>query len=204
MTNKRPYKRKKFLINKQFQFDFAIRFLVLIVVAAVAALAIFLYHSRGTLTTSYSGSELTILRTSDFFLPVLLMTTIGVIIVTSIIGIIVLVYLSHRIAGPIFRFQAVLDAIDKGDLTHRFKLRDADQFTELADRINDLAKTMDAKIGSIKATAADLTRLVHLLRTLSASHPALQKEFERPLHEIVAKLSELQDVANHFKTSHTR
>jgi methyl-accepting chemotaxis protein len=201
MPNKKTSPRKNYFINKKFQIAFSIRFLVLIVLAAIAALGLFLYNSQGTLTTGYSGSELKLLKTSVFFLPMLLMSTIGVIIVTGIIGILVLIYLSHRIAGPIFRFQKVLVEIDKGDLTHRFKLRENDQFKELADRINDLARTMDAKVGRIKVQAVELSRLMQELNALSASHPSLKKELERPLHEISQRLSELQDAANHFKTS---
>ncbi len=204
MADKKPYRRKNYFINKKFQVDFAIRFLVLIVVAAVAALGLFLYNSKGTLTAGYTGSEVRLLRTSDFFLPMLLMSTIGVIIVTGIIGILVLIYLSHRIAGPIFRFQKVLNEIDKGDLTHRFTLREDDQFKELAGRINDLARTMDHKIGLIKDHASALSRITEELHTLSASHPSLKKDLERPLCEIAGRITELQDAANHFKTTHTK
>jgi len=202
--DKAPYRRKSYFINRKFQVDFAIRFLVLIVLAAVAALGLFLYQSTGTLTTGYDGSELKLLKTTDFFLPMLLISTIGVIIVTGLLGILGLIYLSHRIAGPIFRFQKVLSEIDKGDLTHRFKLRDSDQFKELADGINELARTMDNKVGLIKDRASELSLITGELHTLSASHPSLKKDLERPLREIAERLLELQDAANHFKTSHTK
>lgn len=204
MPDKSSFPRRNYFINKKFQIDFAIRFLVLLVIAAIAALGMFLYQSKGTLTAGYSGSELRLLKTSNFFLPMLLMSTISVIIVTSIIGILVLIYLSHRIAGPIFRFQKVLNEMDKGDLTRRFTLRENDQFKELADRINDLARTMDDKFGLIKVQASELSRITQELHAISASHPALQKDLERPLQEIATRLTELQDAANHFKTSHTK
>jgi len=201
MPSRPLFRRRTFLINKQFQFSFAIRFLVLIVFASAAALALFLYNSTGTLTTSYNGSELTILRTSSFFLPVLVMSTIGVIIVTCVIGILVLIYLSHQIAGPIFRFEQVLNEIDKGNLTHRFTLRDNDQFAELAVRINELAGTMDGKLGAIKTQTSDLCGRIKDLQNLAASHPSPRKEFERTLLDIANKAAELQAVANHFNTS---
>ena len=201
MPSRPLFRRRTFLINKQFQFSFAIRFLVLIVFASAAALALFLYNSTGTLTTSYNGSELTILRTSSFFLPVLVMSTIGVIIVTCVIGILVLIYLSHQIAGPIFRFEQVLNEIDKGNLTHRFTLRDNDQFAELAVRINELAGTMDGKLGVIKTQTSDLCGRIKDLQNLAAPNPSSQKEFERVLLDIANKAAELQAVTNHFTTS---
>jgi methyl-accepting chemotaxis protein len=201
MTEQRPYKRRNYFINKKFQIDFAVRFLALIVIAAIAAMALFLFQSRSTLTAGYSGSEVRLLRTTDFFFPSLLMTSIGVIIVTGIIGIIVLIFISHRIAGPLFRFEKVLGELVKGDLTHRFTLRENDQFTGLADRINELSTALDTRVGEIKTRSAELAALIEDLRALGASQPALGKELERPLLEISRRLSEQQNASNHFKTS---
>jgi len=201
MPTKKPYRRRNFFINKKFQLNYAVPSLVLIVLAAGAVLAVFLLNSKKTLTAGYSGFEIKVLHTADFFLPVLVVSTISIIIIIGIIAIFALIFISHRIAGPIFRFQQVLTAIDNGDLTLRFKLREADQFKELADRINALAETMDGKISGIKTQTAEVARLVENLRNSPASHAASSKEFEGSLREISRKLSELQDAADHFKTS---
>ncbi len=197
----KPSMRRNYLINKKFQLDFAVRFLVLIVLAAAAALVLFLSASKGTLTTSYGSSGIKILRTSDFFFPMLLMSGIGVILVTGVIGIIVLVYLSHRIAGPIYRFHQAMNEFNEGDMTHRFKLREADQFMDLADRMNLVAQTMDDKIGAIKTQVSELSGLIQDLQKISASHPSPEKELAQSLHTISSKLTGLQDAANHFKTT---
>jgi methyl-accepting chemotaxis protein len=201
MRNRLPFYRRKFLINKKFQIDFAVRFLVLIVLAAVGALVMFFMSAKGTLTTSYSGSEISILRTSEYFLPVLILSSIGVIIVVGIIAIMLLIYLSHRISGPIFRFETVMEALDKGDLTHRFKIRKTDQFTELAQRINDLAVTMDARIGTIKGHATASLRLASELEKAASAHPSLEKDLNYLLLDINRQLTELHDAADHFKTT---
>lgn len=204
MNDKPLHKRRHYFINKKFQTDFTLKFLVVIAITAIAALALFLYYSKGTLTAGYSGLEVKLLRTTDFFLPVLLVSTIGIIIISGIIGIIILILLSHRIAGPLFRFEKILGELYKGDLTLRFQLRYNDQFKDLADKINELSETMDGKIGTIKTHTAEISRLISELQTASASNQSLKEVLDQPLDEITKKLLELQDAANYFNTSYSK
>jgi methyl-accepting chemotaxis protein len=201
MKNRPPFKRRNYFINKKFQTDFSIKFLIILVVEAILAIGLFLYLSKGTLTTGYIGSELKIARTYDFFLPMLLFSNLVIAGVTSIIGIIVLIFISHRIAGPLYHFQKVLNETGKGDLTHRFTLRHTDQFHELADHINELIAAIDRKVGDIKAQSMGISNLLSEIQTVLASNPSADKESERLLHEVSKKLLELQEAANYFKTS---
>lgn len=200
MANKPPFRRRNYFINKKFQTDFSIKFLVIIVIEAIMAVGLFLYLSKGTLTTGYIGSELKISRTYDFFLPMLLLSNIIIVGVTGIIGIAVLIFMSHRIAGPMFRFEKVLDEISKGDLTYKFKLRQGDQFKELEKRINELTDILDSKAGNLKSGVTEISKMLSRLQTLASAH-STDKDFERLLQDISQKITELQEAANYFKTS---
>lgn len=200
MANKPPFRRRNYFINKKFQTDFSIKFLVIIVIEAIMALGLFLYLSKGTLTTGYIGSELKISRTYDFFLPMLLLSNIIIVGITGIIGIAVLIFMSHRIAGPMFRFEKVLDEISKGDLTYKFKLRQGDQFKELEKRINELTDMLDSKAGNLKSGVAEISKMLSRLQTMASAH-STDKDFSRLLQDISKKLIELQEAANYFKTS---
>ena len=202
MANKPPFRRRNYFINKKFQTDFSIKFLVVIVIEAIMALGLFLYLSKGTLTTGYIGSELKISRTYDFFLPMLLVSNIIIVGVTGIIGIAVLIFMSHRIAGPMFRFEKVLDEISKGDLTYKFKLRQGDQFKELEERINQLTNTLDGKAWDLQSRITEISKLFSGLQIPAAGHTDKDdKDLERLLQDISKKLTELQEAANYFKTS---
>jgi methyl-accepting chemotaxis protein len=201
MDNRPSFRRRNYFINKKFQTNFSIKFLVVIVIEALMAVGLFLYLSKGTLTTGYIGSELKITRTYDFFLPMLLLSNIIIVGVTGIIGIVVLVFMSHRIAGPMFRFERVLDGINEGDLTRRFKLRDGDQFKELEERINQMSNTLDGKAGDLQSRITEISKLFSGLQIPAASAEHEDKDFERLLQDISKKLTELQEAANYFKTS---
>ncbi len=201
MKNKPPFRRRNYFIKKKFQLDFSIKFLIIIVIEAVLAAGLFLYLSKGTLTTGYHGLELKIARTYDFFLPMLLLSNLIIVGITAIIGIAVFVFLSHRLAGPLYRFEKVLMDINKGDLTQRFILRETDQFVELQHKINELANTMDRNMGNMKSGIVEISKLSSELKAAAASNPSVNKEIESLLQKISEKLLKLEEASNYFKTS---
>lgn len=199
--NRPPFRRRNYFIKKKFQLDFSIKFLIIIVIEAILAIGLFLYLSKGTLTTGYFGSELKIARTYDFFLPTLLFSNLIIVGVTGVIGVVVLIFLSHRLAGPLYRFERVLSDLSKGDLTQRFKLREKDEFVELQNSINELTNAMDGNVGNIKAGIGEISKLLSQMQTVAAANPSAEKDIERLLIETSKKLQELKKTADYFKTS---
>lgn len=202
MDNRKPkFRRRNYFIKKKFQVNFAFKFLAIVVIEAVLALGIFLYTSRGTLTTGYSGAELKIARTSDYFLPILFFSNLIIVAATCIVGILVLIVLSHRIAGPLYRIEKVLGDISKGDLTVRFKLREADQFIELENAVNELAKTMDMGMGDLKSGIVEISRLVSEAQDPGGSAIPANRDRDSLLKEISEKIHLLERKSNFYKTS---
>ena len=201
MGNRLPFRRRNYFIKKKFQVNFTVKFLIIILIEAFLAAGLFLYMSKGTLTTGYLGSELRIARTYDFFLPMLLLSNLIIVGISAVIGIAVLIFLSHRLAGPLYRFENILNSIKKGDLTQRFKLRENDQFVELANSINEHTDTLDKNMGHLKAGVMEFSQLTSKMQTAMASDPSANKELERLLQEMSKKLQELEGAANYFKTS---
>ena len=153
------------------------------------------------MSVGYTGSEVKLLQTGAYFLPSLILSTAVIVIFSCLAGAIALILLSHRFAGPLFRFQATLDELGTGNLTRRFSLRKKDQFKGLADRINALAAVLDGKMGDIKSRVAEISRIIADLRSVSASQPALKEELALPLQEMTEKLLALQESAGYFQTS---
>ena len=201
MDNNPFFRRRNYFIKKNFQVNFTVKFLIIILIEAFLAAGLFLYMSKGTLTTGYLGSELRIARTYDFFLPMLLLSNLIIVGISAVIGIGVLIFLSHRLAGPLYRFENILNSIKKGDLTQRFKLRENDQFAELANSINEHTDTLDKNMGHLKAGVMEFSQLASKMQTALASDPSANKELERLLQEMSKKLQALEGAANYFKTS---
>ena len=59
-----------------------------------------------------------------------------------LIVLIVSVVVSHRMAGPVFKFEKSCAVVAEGDLTHRVYLRKGDQLMDLQDQFNNMAAAM--------------------------------------------------------------
>jgi len=202
--NRPIFRRRNYFINRDFQVGFTIKFLIVIVIEAVLAIGLFMYLSRGTLTTGFVGSDFRIARTSEFFLPTLLVSNLIIIVITAIIGIAILIYMSHRIAGPLYRFEKILADVGRGDLTQRFKLRDNDQLSELSQSITELTTTMDNRVSDIKFRAHELSGLLQEIKTSAPSGPSDSIDIENLLKEVSENVQALEEVVNYFKTSENR
>jgi methyl-accepting chemotaxis protein len=77
------------------------------------------------------------------------------------------IFLTHKVAGPIFKLGKIFGQIAEGDLTVRMKLRKFDEAKRLIDPFNKMLATLDGSIAKIK-------RLIH-------ATPHLPEELKREL-----------------------
>jgi methyl-accepting chemotaxis protein len=194
-------RRKNVFIKKRFQTGFAIKFLLVIVAEAVMAIALFAYLSRGTVITGYTGSEIVVEPTGAYFMPALLLANLLIICVTAAGGFLVLVILSHRIAGPLYRFEKTLDEIAGGDLTYRFNLRSKDELGLIAEKLNEFASLMDGSLGRIQGEIEGLERLLAAMQTSDAAGLANGERLKAGIAEARGRLAELKKAAGYFRTS---
>jgi len=181
--------RKNYFIKKGFQMNFLLRFLVLLVLESVLIAGLFMYISTNTLTTGYMDYTLKIERTANFFLIPFILIAAIVVIGISIAGMIMFILLSHRIAGPLYRFEKILAAVEGGDLTSRVYLRKTDQLMALKGSLNVFIDSLDGRMGKIK-------RILEEARTLLS-----KKEDPQTMTKMEAVISRLKDEIEHFKVT---
>ncbi len=196
-------RRRTVFIKKRFQADFSIKFLVLIVIESLLAIALFGYLSRGTFITGYTGSDIIIARTGDYFLPTLLLANLLVIGATAVAGFVIMLYASHKIAGPLYRFEKSLEEIGAGDLTHRFTLRSKDQLGELAGKVNEFSTRLEGAVSGIKGEMDGLHAALFAISS-GLMEGADREELLKRLEEAKKRLDGLEKAARFFKTSRDR
>jgi methyl-accepting chemotaxis protein len=143
---KRHNKRRNYFINKKFQAEFISKFCILICLACVLMGIIVYVSSAKTVTTSFENLRLVVKSTADFILPALLLSSLAAAIIVSLACIGVLLFISHRIAGPLYRLERSLEQIADGDLTVETRLRSTDEGKALAASLNDMATKLKSEI----------------------------------------------------------
>ncbi len=86
------------------------------------------------------------------------------------------IFLTHKVAGPLFKLTQYFQELKNGNLTVRIKFRKFDEVNYLAAHFNEVAATLDASISRIKrilkepatdATIAEVEKEISKFKTTS-------------------------------------
>ncbi len=142
--------RRIYFIEKKFQSHFIIKFCSLVVLGSLATGIILYLLSSGSTTVTFQNLHATVKTTSDFFLPLLIQTIVVSTIVVSIATIFLTLFISHKIAGPLYRFKKELVKVESGDLKGDFRIRKNDQLQDVALGVNAMLKRLNEVISDLK------------------------------------------------------
>lgn len=180
MQTQRPYKRRRFFIKKEYQTYFILKFVLLVLAGGVLSTLLLLFLSHGTLTSTFHNSRLLVQKTALAILPSVILTNLVVLIIVGLATVFVVLYISHKIAGPLFRFEKDLNCIAEGDLRLRIRLREKDQFKDLAESLNRMTRGLNSKLVE---TEADLQRLYQIAHQSNIPQD-VQEEFQSLLSSL--------------------
>lgn len=155
------YKRRNYLIKKDFQLKFILKFCLLLFIGVVISTVLLFLFCQGTLTSSFQQSRLVIENTGLAILPSVVYTNLITLGLITLATITVTLFVSHKIAGPMFRFQKELEDVGKGNLTRKVTFRSKDQ-------IGDMAVSLNNMIGSLHEKVLDIQTEVERIRKLAS------------------------------------
>ncbi len=149
-------KRRRVYINKDFQRTFIVKFVLVLVLSGVISVGLTLAVTRGTLTSSFVDSKLMIQNTALAIMPSVIVTTLVTLLIVGIIVVLVTLLVSHKIAGPMYRFEKDIQRVGTGDLQSRIRIRNGDQFQELVISLNQMIDSLNLKVSTIRDEVAEL------------------------------------------------
>ena len=147
------YKRSNYYISREFQTRFIVRFCFLVAAGSFVTMALLYAFSANSTTVAIVQSRVRVMTTADYLFPFLAQT---VIIVTVLVGgasAAVTLFMSHKIAGPLYRFKQTFKELASGNFTNQVRLRKGDQLIEVASDFNHM---IAAVRGQILATRANI------------------------------------------------
>ncbi len=182
MENAFANRRKNYYIKKKFQRDFILKFLALLLLGALISGAIIYLMSKSALTTTFDNSRLAIRSTADYILPSVLLSGAAAMIIIGFAAIIMMLFASHKIAGPLYRIGKDIDELASGNLNVRFVLRGGDEIKELAHKLDSMAQSLKSKAVAINAA------LVLLEASSKDASPETKKSIQN-LKESISKFN---------------
>lgn len=162
---KAQYKRRNYFINREFQGRYIFNYFLLATIGSVLFVAVFSFFSSNTLSIVYDNYHLQLGVTPGILLRKILNTQWLVIVLGGGGVILITLFLTHRIAGPFYRFEKTLDQMIEGDLSDKIVLRKKDEGKELAQKINAFNYILSDKLaimenfnGSIAVSSIQLKK----------------------------------------------
>jgi len=144
-------RRRIYLIEKKFQIGFILKFCTLVIIGSLLIGSLIYFLSQRSATVVFEHSRAKVLSTSDFLLPILVQTAILVSVIVAIFTIILIFFISHKIAGPLYRLKKQLNAIGLGNLPEEtFSFRKNDQLQDIAKDMSEMVGRLRDRIGELK------------------------------------------------------
>ena len=193
------YKRRNYFINRAFQTEFVLKFCGLVILGS-ALFGILLYlFSKNALTTSFENSRLVIKSTSDYIFPGLLLGGLITAIITAISASIVVILMTHRIAGPMYRFEKYIKEVGSGKLCPDLRIRKKDQFQNMVDALNKMTDDLKLGLTEVNDVSVKLDKLIVELSDSSNMEILLREDIKKIVNELKKDKQNLSKALGYFK-----
>jgi methyl-accepting chemotaxis protein len=160
MNSHPSYKRRNYFINKEFQGRYIFNYFLLVTLGSLLFIGVFSFFSSNTLSIAYSNYHLQLGVTPGILFKKILSTQWLLIVFGGGIVVLVTLVLTHRVAGPFYRFEKTLDEMIEGDISNKIVLRQKDEGKDLAQKINAFNFILGDKLSlmeNFNSTSAVLT-----------------------------------------------
>ncbi|MGA1868816.1 MAG: hypothetical protein ACMUJM_09725 [bacterium] len=195
-------KRRTYLIKKVFQTKFIIIFLCLVLAGSVISGTIFYFKTNVELGEEYGKAHSKLKKTGEVIQPNLVVSFGVGIILVALATIMLTVLVSHKVAGPLYRFENSAREISKGNLSINTRIRDSDQTQELSDAFTAMTEQLREKIGDIKGRSNILNqKLSEFTHVVDSKKKIARDEIIGQLDEINKMSSELENCLQFFTLS---
>ncbi len=178
--------RKNYFIDKSFQSKFILKFCIIVVIASLLIGGLLLFLARNSTTVAIENTRVTVKTTADFIFPFIAQTLIVVTLFCAISVALLTLFVSHRIAGPLYRLRKEIEKLSEGDLTANFQIRTTDQLKNLSVSLTHLSYYLKDKIALLK-------------REVNALNKGIEKLPVETKRAIEAELKNIESILNNFK-----
>jgi methyl-accepting chemotaxis protein len=170
----KSYKRRKLFIKKYFQGRLILGCFLFVAGGGLLFNVLLGVLPTDASTISQASHDFPTDQTPLLLLKQILTANWFLIIIGSVFVMIASLFLSHRIAGPMFRFESTLENMKKGHLDNTIHLRDKDEGKELALKINELNSQLSQSFRAISQNSKALQILIEQSAELNL--PEKEKE----------------------------
>jgi len=185
MADTQKFQRRTVLIKRALQ----LKYIGMVFVSVLLASLIVggdIYYTMARMVLTENPSLTPAVAQFNWIIMVKLVLYLGLMLMISL-------YVSHRFAGPIYRFEKSAQIVSSGDLTHRVSLRTGDELLELQEEFNGMVASLQGLVQKDRNLAG------HLAERLAAAMKKLPDNASPVSEELKSLKMELEHLTQSFK-----
>ena len=148
--------RRSVFIKKAFQGRFIASVLLMIILFGLCSAGLIYWLISGDLQSQSQSAHINIANAWERLGLSILIGNIVAAVVAGLSAIIVVLYISHKIAGPLYRFETLCRQIGEGTLDGVTHVRENDQLQELAVAFTDMVEQLRQRRSQQQALLTEL------------------------------------------------
>ena len=178
-------RRKIFLVNKSLQLRYMA--MVAIMMTAISIITGWAIYAATWMTLlDRCGNQIAMIDKIFLDLNNLLFIRISLLILSGVcIGVIIVMFMVHRIAGPLFRIKKVLKIIGDGIIPEKVRFRKKDELKDIADTVNEviskISELQEENSNTIEKAKTCLKRAEECMKNSPPRTDKTAKEIESAL-----------------------
>ncbi len=182
-------KRRKLFINKTFQGRFILNVFLLILLSSLCSALLIYWITGGDLQAELQTAHGSITNALDHLGISIFIGNMVALLVAGIINIFMVLYASHKIAGPLYRFEKLCEQIGDGQLDGITTLRQGDQLQDIGRAFNEMVTKLRHRKEQKSILIAQLN---HALESLQQDQ-AVAANYSEQLEQVRQALTQLQE-----------
>lgn len=166
------YKRrtKNFFIKKDMQGKFVLAIFLSVIGGCLLFALLLGIFSADTMTISYADNDIQVGATPWMLFKSAVTANWIFLVIGGTFLILAAMVGTHRIAGPLFRFEKALNVMAEGDLSDTIYLRAKDEGQDLAKKINHFNSTLSEKLTAIDRHSEAINDLLIRFDSMDLPH----------------------------------
>ena len=199
MDQKQFYKRKIYIINKDLQLKYLFTIISMIAISVVAVSFVTFYVIWDNVIKEFFFIPEAAKKLGDIFVrtsEIAAGFTLLILAVFSIAGI----FLSHRVAGPLYRVERVAEELSKGNLDIKVQFRKSDELRTLADSLNKMIEGIRGMVTEDKKIIGNLFEVSEKLASDVKKQKGLKRDVISTIKKLNGIIQKLKITTDKFKT----
>lgn len=184
-------------IDNRFRIKFILKFCLGLVILSMISSLFFLFILPKEKVNLYFSFFTNFQYVKEMFVPILIAVGLFEIVLSALFSIVLLLFVSHKIGGPIFKLEQNIEKIKNGDLSiPKIRFRSYDQGKVLAESFNNMVSGLNNVFCELKSTYALFAVKLEVIKG-----KILKSSYEvESIREAGSHVKEMENILKRFNT----